>query len=41
MMNKNKNIKLPFFKQGIKVLQWVMSTTEFLKIEFMQNGYFS
>ena len=41
MMNKNKNIKMPLFKQGIKFLQWVMNTADFLKIEFMQNGYFS
>ena len=42
MMNK-KTIRILkyFFKQGIKILQGVMSTAEFLKIEFMQNGCFS
>ena len=42
MMNKKAiTISKYFFKQGIKILQRVMSTAEFLKIEFMQNGFFS
>ena len=42
MMNK-KAIKILkyFFLSKELILQWVMSIAEFLKIEFMQNGYFS